>query len=74
MVTDDLGGSVVLLAKVVGVRLADFFLEPAEVVAPQGHGSRVFVEPELIAKWMNRYSLTALALPVLGTLMAISQI
>lgn len=74
MVTDDLGGSVVLLAKVVGVRLADFFLEPAEVVAPQGHGSWVFVEPELIAKWANRYSLTALALPVLGTLMAISQI
>lgn len=74
MVSDDLGGSVVLLAQVVGVGLADFFLEPAEVVAPEGHGSRVFVEAELVAKWTNKYSRTALALPVLGTLMAISQI
>ena len=37
MITDDLGGSVVLLAKVVWVGLADFFLEPAEVVVPEGH-------------------------------------
>lgn len=50
MIANDLGGSVVLLAEVVGVGLADFFLEPAEVVAPEGHGSRVFVEPELIAE------------------------
>lgn len=74
VVSDDLGGSVVLLAQVVGVGLADFFLEPAEVVAPEGHGSRVFVEAELVAKWTNKYSRTALALPVLGTLMAMSQI
>lgn len=50
MIADDLRGSVVFLTKVVGVRLADFFLEPAEIVPPEGHRPRVFVESKLIAK------------------------
>ena len=50
VIADDLGGAVVLLLEVVGVGLADFLLEPAEVVPPEGHRPRVLVEPKLIAK------------------------
>ena len=44
VVADDLGGAVVLLLQVVGVGLADFLLEPGEVVLPQRDGPRVFGE------------------------------
>lgn len=41
VVADDLGGPVVLLLQVVGVRLADLLLQPAQVVPPQRNRPRV---------------------------------